>query len=117
MAVTPQNVKDVAQELASETDARLNLFIGFAENSVNRDYFKTNADLAVILMAAHMLTVANAKGKSSGGNIKSESVGQMSRSYGDVKTSSSDDGNLDASSYGRWFRQLRNQYVRTPILA
>lgn len=116
MAVIPQNVKDIAPELSSQTDDRLNLFIGFAENSVNRTYFKDNADLAVALMAAHLLTVSNSGGAGHAGNVTGVSTGQMNKQFGAVSSSDSESSLLDATAYGRWFKQLRSQYVRTPIL-
>lgn len=116
--ILPQNVKDIAPELSTESDARINIFIAFAENSVYRAYFKANADLAVTLMAAHFLTVSKAQGAGHAGNVTSVSVGQMSKSFGGVTQDGKIDGSLlDATSYGRWFKQLRSQGVRTPILA
>lgn len=115
MAADAEFVFNLAPELSSEKTSRVDFFIEQAKLSVNSDVFGTKADLAVGLLAAHMLTVSNRSGAA--GAITEEKVGEVSVKF-DVG-GSKDDRNEDLRStgYGLQFLRLRRSIVRTPMLA
>jgi len=125
MSVTAAQVKNYAPELTPVLDARVDTFIAFAELRVNRDQWLDLGDLAVILLTAHMLSVAGGanggtgSGASPRGQVTDETVGDLSRSYSDlagVETITTFMSGLGGTSYGLEFLELRKTLVITPIL-
>ncbi|MNS39598.1 hypothetical protein D3C72_718850 [compost metagenome] len=97
---------DVAPEFASEDPEKLERFIGYAAEDVNREALGKKADRATAYLAAHMLTLAARKGANQGAVVK-ERVGDLERGY--AAPSSSGDAHLDAykaTSYGVEFLRL-----------
>lgn len=113
MAVDAQFVKDVAPDLASESDTRISLFIDFAKLSVNEAVWGAKYDLGVAVMAAHLLTISSAGGATGGLAVTQEKVGDLSRSYAAPSGDAID--SLQGTAYGRWFLQLRKSLVITPL--
>lgn len=111
MAVDASFVKDIAPDLASEVDARVERFIELAALSVNRTTFGAKADLATAVYAAHLMTLSN-RGGAAAGPVVSERVGDVSRSY--AAPSTKDDGALDSTNYGKWFKQIRRECYTGP---
>lgn len=110
MAVTASLVTDLAPELLTESPDRINRFIGLASLSVNSTIWGSKADLGTGLLAAHMMTMSNRKGRS---GVTSEKVGDLARSYAPTDT---DDGALGQTSYGQEFLRLRKSLLITPII-
>jgi hypothetical protein len=104
-------LKSMAPELASETDERLNLYLGFAQLTINTSVWRDKADMGTALLACHMITMGNRQG--SGGAIASESVGGISVSY---STTQGKDGELSSTSYGSLYLQMRKTLVITPMI-
>lgn len=111
VTVTVQNVTDVAPELSTQSPERIELFIEYARLFLCEDKFGEKAKFAVILLTAHLLTLANRGGQ--GGAVSSESVGDLSRSFA---TGDMSDGEYGQTSYGQMFLRLRKSLVTTPII-
>lgn len=111
MAVTAQDVKKLAPELESETAPRLQFFIDFAVKKVNPSYFKDETDTAVILLAAHFVTMANRGG--AGGSITSEKVGDLSRGYG-APSGKLSESELATTAYGQMFWTILKSLAISP---
>lgn len=97
---------DIAPEFDTEDAtalAKVDRFIGYAANEINRDAYGTNADMATALLAAHKLTVAARKGANQGAVIK-ERVGDLERGYAAPQTGA--DAAYAATSYGTEFAKL-----------
>ena len=103
MGVSANELKTNFPEFASETNKRINFFIGMAERRISREHFGDKADDAVCLMAAHLLTMADRAG--AGGAITGEKVGDLSTNYAS-QSSKDGKGSLNATSYGQMYSDL-----------
>lgn len=108
--VTAAEVKAYAPELSAVDDLRVDLFVGFAGDFVSPSQFGLKCKHAKILMACHLLTIANRGG--TGGGVTSEKVGDLQVSYGSMSTNDA----LDTTSYGQTFKALRRTIKTTPIV-
>lgn len=108
--VTAAQVKEFAPEMGAQTDARVDLFIGYAGNWVDEGQWGRKYTQAIILMTCHLLTMAGRNG--SGGSVTAEKVGDLSVSYGQGNP---DDG-LSVTSYGQLFQQLKRTIKKTPLV-
>lgn len=116
MAVTASTIKALFPEFAGETDARIDLFIGFAGNSINAAVWGTLTDQATSYLTAHLLSRANSGG-AGGGPVTMEKVGDLSRSYGQMSGETADYlGELGLTAYGVEFGRLRRQIPVTPMI-
>lgn len=112
---------DLAPELTPATgdtaaSARLDRFITYAEDEVNRALFGTRADKAVALLAAHALTVAN-RGGENRGQLVSERVGDEAASYAQPPSRADRPVDpLDATSYGMEYKRLRRGNVSARVI-
>lgn len=98
---------EILEAIAPEIDTgdpSVLVHINLAEQQTGKVY-RDSRNHAVALLAAHTLTLGQRGG--SGGQVTSESEGQLSRSYGSVAGQS----RLDATSYGQELERLRRQYV------
>jgi len=98
--------------------ARQEKFIVWAALQVNRNVFKNDAkaDLATILLAAHMLTKSPSDGSGGGskvGPITTDKVGDLQISYGSVGAEVRAD--LATTTYGVQFWSLLRQVPKTPL--
>jgi len=108
-------VIDVAPELSGESETRINRFIGLAKLSVSEDVWGAKADFATALLAAHYLTMATREGV--GGEVKRKRIGEAEIEYGLTgggSTSTDAVHELNLTSYGKQFLQLRRTLVITP---
>lgn len=112
MAVSATLVRDIAPELASESDSRIELFIDFAKLNVNEPVWGDKYDLGVAVYTAHLLTMSNSGGGLGGGAVVSEKVGDLARSYAAPKNSND---SLELTTYGKWFLQMRRTLLITPL--
>jgi len=110
--ITPQDIKAFAAELENETDERINLFIEYGLSFVNETKFGRKFKLAHVLITCHLITAAGRGGN--GGGVTSESVGELSRSYGQTTGSGTDE--LATTSFGQQFIALRKTLLRTPLV-
>lgn len=113
-AVTATDVTNVATELASETDARINIFIDIAREYLCEEKWGTKAKTAIILYTAHLLTLANRGTTGAAGAVTSEKVGELQRSYGSGVDGQTDE--LAQTPYGMMLMQLRRGILFTPIV-
>lgn len=105
----------LAPELATETTGRLDQFLEWASLRVNRRAFGSKADLATILLAAHMLTRFSADaGPASPGAVVQEKVGDLSTSYSKLELTGNEE--LATSSYGAQFAQMKRSIMTTPLV-
>lgn len=109
MAVNASDFKKMFPEFAEVPNARLQMFFDFAAENVNRNIFAEKSDRAEALLAAHFLTLADRGGAA--GPITSEKVGDLSRSYGTIK---SEQEELAATAYGSMFITMLKSLPITP---
>lgn len=116
MSVTAASIKALFPEFAAESDPRVDLFIGFAQNSISALVWGTLTDQATSYLTAHLLARANAGG-AGGGPVTSEKVGDLARGYGQLGGKTADSiGELGLSSYGIEYARLRRQIPVTPMI-
>jgi hypothetical protein len=123
MSVSASDVKEYAPELAAVADTRVDKFIAYALLRINPSVWGDLADLATILLAAHMLTrTGNAPGGGSSGArgaITQESVGDLSRSYeapAGASSVSTFESGLAATPYGLEYIELRKTMPVIPMV-
>lgn len=96
---------DIAPELTTEDEAaiaRVDRFIGYAVDEINRDAYK-KPDMATALLAAHKLTVAG-RGGANQGAVTKERVGDLERGY--AAPTGSKTSPYSSTSYGVEFEAL-----------
>jgi uncharacterized membrane protein len=77
-------------------------------------------NLAMALLAAHMITVQNSTASSGGavaaGPITSEKEGDLSRTYSDRTASNGSTNPLETTTYGKQYMSITLACVGAPIL-
>lgn len=111
MAVSAADIQGMPSgEFASVSDATILAYITEAEARLDSGTWGAKYDLGVKYLAAHELAVDISGGMGAAGPVISESAGPLSRSYAaSALFSASNASNLNATSYGRKFQQLRNE--------
>jgi len=108
-------LKEIAPEYATIDPARLNTFIGFAENQVSEIVFGLDHELAVAYLAAHMLALStrntNIGIDGQVGNVTSKKEGDLALGYALPSALANKDGTLLTTSYGIEFMRLRDMHV------
>lgn len=102
MAVTPEDVRAEAPELAELPDDVIERAIGKADRRVNRKAWGARADDGVIALAAHLLTVRKQGPGGAPGPVASVSVGDVSQSFAVVAS----EGDYASTRYGREYQEL-----------
>jgi len=110
-------VIDIVNDIAPEFDVLgvdlIERFIGYAECSVNADFFGCDYELAWAYMTAHMLELReNRKGSSGYASLKKE--GDLQLQY---IMPAGISGQLATTSYGAEFIRLRNKYAKGAFCA
>ena len=90
-----------------DTIANRNEYINLAELRVNRCWFREKADLAVALMAAHLITLNTTRTDGDAGTITSKREGDLSVTY--AVTPSNGDSSIGMTHYGLQFKELRDE--------
>lgn len=108
---TATEVKAYAEKFSDLSELKIGLFIENASLWVNETKWGRKFKMGVILMTCHLLEVDSRNG--AGGAIASESVGELSVSYNNGTKS---DSELDDTSFGRQFKNLRKTLKITPIV-
>lgn len=103
----------IAPEYANIDCERFNALKDTACEFVSEKLFGTKTKYATALYIAHILKIGDRKGIS--GDVVSERVGDVSRSYGDYKSSSNPSG-LEDTSYGKQFLAVRRSVIKTPFI-
>jgi len=115
--VTPADIKIRFPEFVSIDDSRIQLFIDDAIVTVNAKC--PNSDLMVAYLTAHLLTLGT---QTEAGDttpiqtIASESVGDVSRSFGGTASSSSNDNFYTGTAYGMRYLDLRKNCIGRPLI-
>ncbi len=126
MSITYTNVIAIAPEYASPfSTGTINTFIGFAELQVDATVWGVLADMATTYLSAHLLALSYPGGTPTGasngpgGPLTAESVGDVSRSFGQSSPKDLFVGDVDLMStgYGRQFLSLRQSLPRFPIVS
>lgn len=99
------------------SDVRVQLFLDDATMQINPNAWGAKTDLGIYYLAAHMLAIDNATGFTGGtfGAVTSESVGQVSRSYGSGGYSSGA-AEFGATKYGVSYYRLWRMIPVSPVL-
>ena len=113
MAVTPTTFKVRFPEFASETDARIQLFLDDAVLILNEAYWDVKYDLGVNYYTAHKLALANkteASGGSGssggGGRVSGKAVDGVSISYAVFTPDDGTEAYFAQTAYGREYWAL-----------
>jgi len=122
--VTPlEYFRIVATQYASMSDQEVQVWIGIAELT-SADFSgclgEERYNLALALLAAHLITVQNSTAGSGGavvsGPITSEKEGDLSRTYANNVSSSSSSNPLDSTTYGKQYMSITLACVGAPIM-
>lgn len=87
--------------------------IAQATQDVCPDVWKTQTDIGIILLTAHLLAEGDKGGNS--GSVKSEKVNELSRTFFTPSNKSS--GGMDSTTYGQQFLQKQKARVVSPIFS
>lgn len=96
-------------ELAGVSDARVNDAIGEAYSELSIDVFEEKHDLAVLYMAAHLVTYSSTAAAQ---GVQSVTAGQASVSY----FTGAQIATWPTTSYGKRLLQLSRQHVGMMVL-
>lgn len=83
-------------------DGRFDVVLEMADAQVDKDYFEELWEQALAYLMAHIMEMSNRSGEASG-SVSSRKEGDISVSY---NASSSDEGVLGLTSYGRIYLEL-----------
>jgi len=116
MSVSRSDFVAVFPEFNDDSRRRqIDMFLKFANRRVSEAAWGDCTDEAVIYLTAHLLAQASGGGGFSGGvagPITQESVGDLSRSYGQVQVNANGNDELFAQTkYGQLFLELRRSCV------
>lgn len=116
MSVTVSSVKSFAPEFDALDSTRVQMFIDYAAEMVCALEFGGSFDLAHTLMTCHMLKMnPETGGSSASGDVSSEKVGDLARTYA-MADYSSLSATLASTRYGLQLKMVMNSKVM-PILA
>lgn len=123
VAVTKQDITNVAPEFSGVEETTVDLFIEYARQFVAEGQWKSKAKQGIVWMACHMMkTVGLGSGGSSGtgtsGPMTSEKVGDLQRSYGQLSLQGGTalDQVLAQTKYGQMFIMIRKTIFTTPLV-
>lgn len=108
--MTPAEFKALYTEFAAEPDLRVQTFLDDAGEELGAiwDCYPARKERAIGLLAAHNLKAINSAAAGVSGPVTSESVGDLSRSYGsagEFKTA------IGSTPYGQQFDRLKRMTV------
>jgi hypothetical protein len=109
ITVEQSDISNVAPELASQTQERVDLFIEYARLFVNEEKWGSKAKFGIVLYACHLLTLSSSDGRS---GITSEKVGELQVNY----AAPQGDDELNQTPYGMMYRNLRKTLPFTPLV-
>ena len=115
---TAQDVHNVdwTNSFALISDDKINCVLADeAACYVNEAQFGDCADLALALVAAHIITLGLRGGTSPSGSVTSESAGGLSRSYAST-TSSESAGFWQTTTFGQRYWALASTRITTPMV-
>jgi hypothetical protein len=113
MAISASDIKALGSEFSTLSDSLIETYVGIAQCLIAEDAWGCCYNQALSLMSAHLVTMGTRGGVA--GNITSERVGDLSRSYGGINSSTKDINELSLTSYGNMLSMLRRAQFRTPF--
>lgn len=120
MAITYEDVADIAPEILVETEDqqdRVTRFIERAKAQVSASVFGSMYDMAVLYLAAHLITISGADGArgqaAAAGSISSVQTGDASVSYNSSGAALASHGttSLYSTAYGQEYLRIRQSSV------
>lgn len=115
MQLTPEEITKAKSFMvqAFSTSQRVSVWLEMAGFRVSRDYFGDAFLYALALMAQHIATIETRSiDGGDAGRITAKREGDLSVSF--AGASSTDDGDLSATSYGQAYLSLLKQYSPRP---
>lgn len=114
MAVSVADMRTFAPELATVTDALVDVWLDMASTFVSADVIDDAADhdRAVKLWVAHKLTLTHILPSAAGGSITKDKVHETETMFSAEKSAAGDSSDLGRTTYGRAFRMLAGRYVQ-----
>ncbi len=109
IAIEQSDISNVAPELASQTQERVDLFIEYARLFVNEEKWGSKAKFGIILYTCHLLTLSTQDGRNA---LTSEKVGELQTNYAAPQA----DDELSQSPYGVMYKNLRRTLPFTPLV-
>lgn len=114
MAITKQNIIDIAPALSTRPDAEFNAAIAAAARFINPRIWGEKTYDGEIYYAAHVMTLA-VQGASAGqGTVTSETVGELSRTFSNVITPTKSP--FGTTSYGRHLLWMLSTLAVSPLV-
>ena len=110
--VTASDVLIYAPELSTLNNDLVEVYLELAQNFVYENKWGRKYKQAVCLLTAHFLTIKQ-RSAGSAGPITSESVGELSVSYGAVSDKADE---LLTTTYGSMYYSLRKTLTITPLV-
>ena len=90
----------------------LKAYLPIAQYRVPATVWGIRTNYGQALLLAHMLTIQGFGSEGSGGGaVTGETVGDLSRTYGQVGQAGSGDDELRTTRYGIMFIELRNEFI------
>lgn len=118
--VTPSDIIAFASQFKDLDPAKIALFIEKAKLSIPEEKWGVKYDFAVILLTCHLLTLDKMASQSGGGvagPVTSETVGDLSQSYGFFNLGGYKiDPSLAQTIYGLEFQHLQKSILLTPLV-
>lgn len=118
MAITWDDVTAIAPELAIEgvvSETTQDAIVAHTLALLNETSWGDRYDMACAYYAAHVATVTVRGGNGAAGNVVSESIGDVSRTYA-VFSPAGSDPLLDTTPYGKHFRYLKKTLLSARML-
>lgn len=113
MSVNPSDVIDIAPEFVTEDPLRITRFIERAKRRVNAAIWREKSDDGIAYLTAHLLKMSQQAESGDVGQVTSEKVGDLARSFA---TSSTEKGSISKTNYGLIFLELQRTLVTSPVL-
>lgn len=107
--IQQSDISNVAPELASQSQARVDLFIEYARLFVNEEKWGSKAKFGIVLYACHLLTLSTTDGRN---QVTSEKVGELQVNY----AAPQGDDELNQTPYGLMYKNLRKTLPFTPLV-
>lgn len=112
MAIDRASLLKIAPEFEEADKNQVNVFLDIAKTVINEAVFGNKYEYAVLLMAAHFLTLTPVAGD--GGPISQQKVGNISVTYADVTIKNNEE--LSQTPYGVMYLTLRRTILVTPLI-
>ena len=118
--MSPASIKELFPELASQSDARVQLFLDQAARQLSSDTLGERYDDAQAYLTAHLMTMAQrnsvAFAAGASGAVASMTVGPLSRTFSSAG-SAGYGSDLDVTTYGQEYQRILRLACLTPALA